>query len=63
LEGVDEEAAALGVELVGGQALDDLAEGGLELLASTGGGKGEATGGAAGIAAGGGVAGWVVEVA
>jgi hypothetical protein len=59
LEAVEEDAGAFGVELVGGEALDDLAEGLLELAAVGGGGEGEASGGA--VAEGGGAGGVVVE--
>ncbi len=60
LEAVEEDASTPGVDLVGGEAPDDLAEGELELAVVGGGGEGEAAGGAM---ASDGVAGGVMVVA
>jgi hypothetical protein len=62
LEAVEEDAGALGVELVGGEAADDLVEGGEEFAAVGGGGQGEASACVVG-GSDGGAAGGVVEVA
>ena len=64
LEAVEEQAGAAGVEVVGGDALEDLADGGLDGGAVLG--EGQVEGGAAGAAGarvGGGAAGGVVVVA
>ena len=63
LEAVEEEAGAVDVELVGGEAGDDLVEGGLEGLVVGGGGEVEASASAAGVGVGDGLAVGVVVVA
>jgi len=63
LEAVEEQAGAVDVELVGGEAGDDLVEGGLEGLVVGGGGEMEASAGAAGVGVGDGLAVGVVVVA
>jgi hypothetical protein len=63
LEAVEEKSGALGIDLVGGEALDDLVEGGLQAGGVGGDGDVEAATGAALIGVGNGAAGGVVVVA
>ena len=60
LEAVEEQAGAVGFELVGGETSDDLGKGMLDVAAGAERGEGEASTGAG---VGGGFAGGVVEVA
>jgi len=63
LKAVEEQAGAVDVELVGGQAGDDFAEGVLEGSLAGGSGELEASSSAAGVGVGGGLAVGVVVVA
>ena len=63
LEAVEEEAGAVDVDPVGGEELDDMSDGDVQLLQILWGGKVEATAGAAFVGVGRGVAVGVVVVA
>ena len=63
LKAVEEQAGAVDVELVGGEAGDDFAEGVLEGSLAGGSGELEASSSAAGVGVGGGLAVGVVVVA